>query len=114
MALFSIGAIWSLFKHCHGARSVGALDSEDVLIGLWLAGRGPERVWAFDPALFSCVVEQRACQLLDLVDVDDFDPFGWFGQAFAQITRYDNAFESQTCCFADALFAAGGRTDLSR
>lgn len=42
MALFSIGVMWSLFKHCNGARSVGAHDIEDALGGHgWLvAGLG--------------------------------------------------------------------------
>lgn len=52
------------------------------------------------------VSEDGAGEVFDLVDVHDADTAGRGGQVFAQITRYDDAPESQSGGFADALFAA--------
>ena len=50
--------------------------------------------------------EQGFRELIDAVYRDDLDAFGAFA-AFGQVSRHDDAPESQPCGLADALFGAG-------
>ncbi len=56
----------------------------------------------------SLLPEYRAGKFVYAVDVGDFDAFGRFGQALAQVARNDYPAEPEACGLADALLAARG------
>ena len=57
--------------------------------------------------------EQGTRQLVDAVDRDDFDTFGFFDRT-AQVARHDDPSEPEPGSFADTLFRTGGGAHFAR